>query len=168
MLQHLDALRHFITNYPTNPFCIICEDDILLSRTITETLPRIEKQFLTEELDILLLAYLTTIPPINPHFPPFNQPSLHQYPDDLWGSQCYMVSRKHARHLLETYTPEWAIKNPDKPYSPDWILTKFAPRRALAYPPLAIEDGQTPTSHEGQRAFHRASYELQRQWGDYM
>jgi hypothetical protein len=79
-----------------------------------------------------------------------------------------MVSFQHANHLLETYTPQWATQNLDKPYSPDWILTKFAKHRALIYPPLAIENGQTPTTNQGQVVFHRESHKLQLQWGNYL
>jgi GR25 family glycosyltransferase involved in LPS biosynthesis len=171
MLQHLDALNHFYLsaksdNYGTNnrssEYCIICEDDILISTHFKTHLPQIATRFHQLKLDVLLLGYLTTIPFENPHFPNIESHRFYGYPDDLWGSQMYMVSKEHARHLINTYTTKWATTHPEQPYSPDWILTKYANKRALLYPPLAIENGKTPTTHEGQRQFHKDCYEAQK------
>jgi hypothetical protein len=172
MTQHLDAIMHFYLSSPSikeneksNDYCIICEDDILLSPQIKENLPAIAKKFQEHNLDVLLLAYLTPTPfaiePQNdPHFPHLEAHRFYKYPDDLWGSQMYMVSKEHAHNLIYTYTLQWAIEHPDEPYSPDWILTKKG-NRALLYPPLAIEDGTTPTEHQGQRDFHKRCFDAQ-------
>lgn len=184
MLQHLDALTHFYLSSKPNKYedttersteyCIICEDDVLISSDFKSTIPKIATRFHQLGLDVLLLGYLTTIPleieppKTNPHFPHIESHRFYGYPDDLWGSQMYMVSKEHARHLINTYTTKWATTNLDKPYSPDWILTKHASNRALIYPPLAIEDGETPTTHQGQRQFHRDSYEAQKNLAHYI
>ena len=179
MLQHLDALMDFyLSSSPTKEndkskeYCIICEDDILLSKKIKENLPNIVKKFADLNLDILLLSYLTTTPlAIEPqndkHFPHIESHHFYGFPDDLWGSQMYMVTKEHARYLINTYTTKWAIEHPNEPYSPDWILTKKG-KRALIYPPLAIENGETLTEHEGQRHFHRQSYEVQKTLGEFI
>ena len=179
MLQHLDALTHFyLSSAPTRPdeksteYCIVCEDDILISKKFKENLPAIAKKFHELNLDVLLLAYLTLFPlaiePKNdaqyPHIEPHR---FYGFPDDLWGSQMYMVSKEHARNLIYTYTTEWALTHPDEPYSPDWILTKKG-NRALLYPPLAIENGTTPTSHEGQREFHKQCFDAQYKDGEFV
>jgi len=124
------------------------------------------QDFFTNDLDVLLLGYLLNwkLEGPNHHFPLlfFRQQPQYQYhfygfPNDLWGSQMYMVSYKHAVHLVETYTLLMASQYHDIPYSPDWILTKMG-KRALLYPPLVIENGETPTDHVGQRDFHKACY----------
>jgi GR25 family glycosyltransferase involved in LPS biosynthesis len=166
MLQHLDALRHFyIFSKTDEDHCIVCEDDILISTKFKTQIPKVLKQFRELNLDVLLLAYLTTSPltiepPENPYYPHKEPHRFYGFPGDQWGSQMYMVSRKHAKYLIDTYTVEWALKHPNEPYSPDWIITKNG-NRALLYPPLAVENGETPTEHEGQREFHRRSYEAQ-------
>lgn len=172
MLQHLDAIFHFYLssspaklNEKSTEYCIICEDDVLLSKHFKKNLPNIANKFNQLNLDVLLLAYLTTTPlsiePTNdPQYPHIESHRFYGYPNEQWGSQMYMISKEYARHLIYTYTTKWAIENPNEPYSPDWIITKKG-NRALLYPPLGIEDGNTPTSHEGQREFHRKSFEAQ-------
>lgn len=180
MLQHLDALIHFYStsssltniNKDENEYCIICEDDVLLSKKIKENLPNIVKKFHTLKLDVLLLAYLTHTPlaietPNNPYYLHIEPHRFYSFPDDQWGSQMYMISKKHARHLIDTYTIIWAMEHPNEPYSPDWILTKKG-NRALLYPPLGIEDGNTPTNNEGQCEFHRKCFESQYKEGEFI
>jgi GR25 family glycosyltransferase involved in LPS biosynthesis len=179
MLQHLDALTHFyLSSKSTNEneksaeYCIICEDDVLLSKKLKNNLPFVIKKFNEFNLDVLLLAYLTTSPltiePSNDtqyqHIEPHR---FYKYPNNQWGSQMYIISREHARHLIYTYTIKWAIEHPNEPYSPDWILTKKG-NRALLYPPLGIEDGNTPTNHEEQREFHKLCFEAQYKEGEFI
>ena len=40
------------------------------------------------------------------------------------------------------------------PFSADWIITKDTVNRAIIYPMLALEDGKSKYSHEGQQNFH--------------
>jgi len=164
MLQHLDSLRHFLDN-TSNEYCIVCEDDILMSKNLLVDLPSIIDKFRELELDVLLLGYLWPHwidPDGNPYFARMGRDEKYQYtrlPDDLWGSQMYMVSRNHARNLLEMFPPEYAVQEEGRsPYNPDWTLTKKG-KRALIYPMLAVEEGGSKLGIGWECEFHRLCYE---------
>lgn len=158
MLQHLDGIRDFYEN-TTCDYCIVCEDDIMISKNLKNDLPLIIDNFNKLNLDVLLLGYLMPSKIHNNYYKMIKQLgySFHEFPDDLWGSQMYLVSRNHAKFLLEKYTVEWASQNLDKPYSPDWILTKVG-KRAFIYPMVALEGGDTKTDNVGQNDFHRTCF----------
>jgi len=157
MLQHLDSIRDFYDN--TNfSHCIVCEDDIMISKNFINDLPNILQNFNQLKLDILLLGYLLPFKlNENPYFKPKSY-QYYNYPDDLWGSQMYLISRVYAKFLLDKYTIEFALNNLDKPYSPDWVITKNG-NKAMLYPMIAVEEGSTKTSHEGQNDFHKRCFE---------
>jgi hypothetical protein len=164
MLQHLDSLKHYLENTPDSAnYCIVCEDDIMISSQFRESLPEIISKFSDLNLDILLMGYLwpnKIDPHANAHFPLLDktQDFLYTgYPDDLWGSQLYMVSRKYAKYLLSEFPTEYIIKKDSIPYNPDWIITKLG-NRALISPMLAVEEGLTKTDHSGQNEFHRQCF----------
>lgn len=162
MLQHLDSLKHFLEESDKD-FCIVCEDDIHISKNLRNDLPEITKQFIELDLDVLLLGYLSMHPintETNAHFELKARSKKYKYanyPDDLWGSQMYMMSRKHAKNVLDKFGPEYILKG-ELPYNPDWILTKTG-NRALIVPMLAVEEGDTKTDHGGQNEFHRLCFE---------
>ena len=163
MLQHLDSIRDFLENTVAD-HCIVCEDDIVISKRFAEYLPDVLKHFDTCLLDVLLLGYLMPYRiEKNAHTDEkavfqWEHFSFFPYEDHLWGSQMYLVSRNHARHLLETYTVEYALTHLEEPFSPDWVLTKRG-KRALLYPMLAVEEGETKTDHYQQNEFHRRCFE---------
>jgi hypothetical protein len=68
----------------------------------------------------------------------------------LLGSQMYVVSRKWTEHLVDKYTVEYAEEHPDLPHNPDWIITKMG-HRAMVYPMLAMEEGDTKIGDDSQR-----------------
>lgn len=161
MLQHLDSIRHFYENTSAK-HCIVCEDDIHVSKHLHEHLPQIIQDFDALELDLLLLGYLYRYGVQgNPHFSLLKQNenyAYHWYPDNIWGSQMYLISRKHAETLLNKYTIEFAIEQLQKiPYNPDWTITKLG-KRALISPMLAVEEGDDKSNHEGQSEFHRTCH----------
>jgi len=165
MLQHLDSLQHFL-DHSIKEFCIICEDDILISKNMRNDLPEILEHFKRLGLDILLLGYLymyTIDPDSNSYFSlkldsyDKGKYKYANYPDDLWGSQMYLVSRKHASYLVEKFGPDY-IRNGDLPYNPDWTITKTG-NRALIVPMLAVEEGDTKTDHSGQNQFHQRCFQ---------
>lgn len=159
MLQHLDGLRHFVDHTDAD-HAIVCEDDIYVSKTFSSDLPKIVADFDAANLDVLLLGYLWPyqVDSTNPYFAPIGTRPFYSYPDDLWGSQMYLVSRRHANTLLEKYTMDFVRQFPDKPFSPDWTLTKDG-KRALLVPMLAVEEGTTKTDHQGQNDFHQRCFE---------
>ena len=158
-LQHLDSVRHFYEN-TTAKYCVVCEDDIHISKHLTSHLPGIIKDFEELELDILLLGYLfpNNSIPGNWHFPELKKSSdysYHKYPDDIWGSQMYLISRKHAEYILNTFTIDFALKHLEVVhYNPDWTITKYG-KRAVISPMLAVEEGADKSNHPSQTDFHQ-------------
>ena len=166
MLQHLDCMRDFFEN-SNKTYCIICEDDIYISKNITNDIENIVKNFDELELDVLMLGYLLThkIDNNNYHhnhyFPILNNNTInnkykyHSYPDDIWGTQMYLISRNYANFLLNKFTPQFAFENISSlNYSPDWIITKNG-KRALINPMIAVEEGVNLSDNEGQIYFHK-------------
>ena len=162
MLQHMDSIRNFVEE-TQNDFCIVMEDDILVSKDIVNDLPGAIETYNKLQLDVLVLGYLLpfkiydnntcfTLKDRN------NKYSYYDFPVDLWGSQMYMISRNHAIHLLELYTIEHAIKTIDtEPFSPDWTLTKYG-KKAINYPMIAVEDGGTKADLYSEHQFHLNCY----------
>jgi hypothetical protein len=71
----------------------------------------------------------------------------HHYPFDLWGTQMYVLSRKYAKNVIDTYSDIFAyaekaeIDKTMHPLSADWTITKNG-NRALLFPMLAFEKFQ--------------------------
>ena len=105
---HLDMIQQFVDSH--QPYGIFCEDDIMVNRTLPEHLSHIVQECDVMQLDILLLGYMKTYKveswmtghaeiasfPKRPY-------TYHEYPDDQWGVHMYMLSRKGAERILETY-----------------------------------------------------------------
>ena len=162
MLQHLDSVRHFYHNTSAE-HCIVCEDDIHISKYLIRDIPEIIENFTELNLDVLLLGYLFPHNiKDNWHFPMLRDTETYEYhgfPDDIWGSQMYLISRKHAKFLLDTFTIQFATDHLEKVhYNPDWTITKYG-RRAVITPMLAVEEGDDKSGHGGQTDFHRMCYE---------
>lgn len=161
MLQHLDSIRHFYENTSAD-YCVVCEDDIYISKSLATDLPNIIDTFSKLQLDVLLMGYLFPYSLHgNWHFPVLRDTTkycYHGYPDDMWGSQMYMVSRKHAKYLLDTFTIQFAVENLEKiHYNPDWTITKYGKRAAIS-PMMAVEEGDEKSGHEGQSDFHKMCF----------
>lgn len=153
-LNHLQLIRQFVDQTCAS-HVIVCEDDVYLRRTIKQDIPAIVRKFDESELDVLLLGYLW------PQRETAAGYQFHDYDDELWGAQMYMLSRKQATYLVETYTLAWALAHaPTRPFSPDWIITKDG-RRARLSPMVAVEEGAVNTTHSGQVEFHRRCAEAQ-------
>ncbi len=164
-LQHFDGLRDFYYNTDYQ-YCIGCEDDIYVSKSFSTDITGIIEHFEELKLDILMLGYLLPFKIDNEssyhqgYFPILKRTDKYlyqEYPNDIWGSQMYLVSRSYAKQLLDKYTPEFAFKNPDIPYNPDWIITKVG-KRALLNPMIAVEEGVNLSDHIGQIDFHKRCF----------
>jgi hypothetical protein len=162
MLQHMDSIRKFVEE-TQNDFCIVMEDDILVSKDIVNDLPGAIETYNKLELDVLVLGYLLPFK-IHDYNTCFrlkdrnNKYSYYDFPGDLWGAQMYMVSRNHAIHLLELYTIEHAVETIDtEPFSPDWTLTKYG-KKAIIYPMIAVEEGGTKANSYSESQFHLSCY----------
>jgi hypothetical protein len=180
MLQHLDCMRAFLENEDeTKEFLIICEDDIYILKELKARLPDVLAAYQALDLNIMLLGYLIDFKlEINPDvetnsaipgsdifyykdFPLLrtDEHSIYcDFPYHLWGSQMYLIDRKHARFLLDKYTLNYAREDLGRPFNPDWTLTKDG-KRAFVYPMLAVEEGVVVTDHYTQRTFHQRCVE---------
>jgi GR25 family glycosyltransferase involved in LPS biosynthesis len=168
MLQHLDAVSHFV-NQTEHQHCIICEDDVLIHKQLVDKMPGILKVFQSCNLDVLMLGYLL---PFKLDFQSeyhkryfktvaeHQSLSYHRYEDDIWGAQMYLISRKYGKQLLQKYTIEYALDG-DKPYNPDWTITKpDKNKRALIYPMLALEEGVNLSNDRSQNDFHSLCHKV--------
>ena len=170
-LGHFDMIQNFYDN-SEKEFGIFCEDDIFIHKDFNKLISDIIQDFKLMELDVLLLGYLIPFK-ISSQYNGFEFKSMnndlnnnsnnnlkyvyHNYPNDLWGAQMYMLTKKHAKYLLDKYTIEYAIRsltdNTLEPFSSDWTITKEG-NRALIYPMLAVETSDKKSGHYGQDIFH--------------
>jgi len=164
---HFDMINKFITE-TDKEYGVFCEDDIYLDKNLANDIPGIVEDFKAMNLDVLLLGYLTTFKIEEYHhgFSIKNEfhnrtKKYHNYPNDLWGAQMYMLSRTHAKTLLEKYYNGYAEQsiNPElnanmQPFCSDWTITKDG-NRAIIYPMYAVEDGKTQYETGGQHNFHQ-------------
>jgi hypothetical protein len=165
MLGHLELIRRFVEETDAS-HVIVCEDDVYLRRTFRRDLPSIVSEFDTRSLDVLLLGYLWPWREVDEVGSPGYR--FLEFNDEMWGTQMYLLSRRQAIHLVETYTLHWALDYwATRPFSSDWIITKVG-RRARLSPMLAVEEGGVVTAHAGQVAFHRRCAEAQYDPGLYV
>jgi len=163
MFGALDIIQNFYDN-SEKEFGIFCEDDVFIHKDFNKMMPDIIEDFKKMNLDVLLLGYLVPFK-IQSNYLGFELKSTdnnlkytyHNYPNDLWGGQMFMFTKKHAKYLLDKYTLEYAIRtltdNTLTPFSGDFTLTKEG-NRALIYPMLAVETADKQSGHYGQDIFH--------------
>lgn len=169
MLQHMDSINDFYYDHAQCDRCIVCEDDVHISRDFINDVKYLTEQFVALELDILLMGYLLPYninmeTQIHQHYFPITKKTdkfvFHEYPQDIWGCQMYMISRKYAKYLLDTYTLEYAYQNMGKnPYNPDWIITKNG-KKSLIVPMIAVEEGQNQSTNRDQIDYHTRCFQL--------
>jgi len=159
MIGHIDMIKNFYEN-SEKEYGIFCEDDVYIHKEFKLMIPDIIKDFKLINLDILLLGYLSPFE-IKPYYQNFELKSndtnlkytYNNYPNDLWGSQMYMLSKHQSKNILDKYNIEYATKsltdNTLQPFSADWTITKEG-NRALIYPMMAVEtaDKAEDTFHE--------------------
>jgi GR25 family glycosyltransferase involved in LPS biosynthesis len=173
MYGHLDMIHDFY--YNTNKlFGIFCEDDLYIHKDLEKKMPKIMFDFMYLKLDVLLLGYLLPFKiEKNVYYKDFQKKntiqntgidSYHDYPNDVWGTQMYMLSRSSAKKILDKYS--FSSGYADKTiyddslthFSADWTITKDG-NRALIFPMLAVEDNQSTYDNEGQHNFHNACFQ---------
>ena len=154
---HLDMIHMF--QQSDNEYGIFCEDDIILAKDFTKLLPEIIKCFNKLNLDILMLGYLCE----NKIDAYSNFPTLLTmgefkylgYPEGLWGTQMYLISKAQASRILSKYYEGYAERTlQDKtlsPFASDWTITKEG-RRALLYPLIVVEKVATYDDENQQRS----------------
>lgn len=164
MFGHMDMINDFY-NTGDKEYGIFCEDDIHINRNIKELIPEIIIQMNELELDIILLGYLVNFKIDETHINDFKKIgnissnfNIYNFPDYIWGTQMYIISKKYAKYLIDKYTVENFL-NKDIIFSADWTITKDG-RRSLLYPMIAIEENIHCHGHEGQLNFHKICSEL--------
>lgn len=171
---HFDMIEKFYNN-TDKEYGIFCEDDILIHKNLSKDITNIIEKFKIMNLDLLLLGYIldcTNVKDnnIQDYYQGFDIKAsfdnsiykYYNYPDNLWGAQMYMITRKQAKFLLDKYIYGYADKSLiDKnmtPFSIDWTATKDG-RRASIYPMYAIENGKTHYNNcDNQEKYHQGSF----------
>lgn len=164
---HLDMIYDF---YYESDKCygIFCEDDIHIHKDIVNIIPKILTDFNVLNLDILLLGYLTPFvvdlslsdmgfslkkeTRIKPIY------SYHNYPDELTGSQMYVINRKHAKTILDKYYKKYAdntLIDSNKCFISDNLIPKEG-NRALISPILSVK--QKNTKNKYHKNCHKIHY----------
>jgi hypothetical protein len=162
---HLDMIQMFYDSGKS--FGFFCEDDIVIHRDLPLLIPHIMEEYSAMDINLLLLGYMKTCKiegwmtghEIKHEFPgrPY---TYHNYPQDQWGVHLYMMDRKGAKRILDTYAHGFADSRPDIPFSPDWTISKIE-NHALISPMYAVEDGRDSWSHynhQGQYDFHMQTF----------
>lgn len=159
MQGHLKMIRSFVEETSAS-HGVFCEDDTHLRLSLATDLSAMVDAFDRQALDVLLLGYLSTDK--EDSATASDLVVFHDYDDDLWGAQMYMLSRSRAQSILKSYDLSYALKrgSDDVPFASDWIITKQGRRRRVT-PMLAVEEGGTITSDVGQSTFHRSCFEAQ-------
>lgn len=147
--SHIGAIDSFVKQFPTKQYCIIMEDDVVLTRTFLKELESIIQLWGTKEIDIVSLGYLN---PKTKFKCKQTDGVLGWDIDDLiWGTQCYIVKRAYAEELatlsLETNTnnlfkvlrAKHMYSNKELRLYADVVITGFG-RHGFVWPPIAIEN----------------------------
>lgn len=164
---HLDMIADF---YYESDKCygIFCEDDIHIHKDIVNIMPKILTDFNILNLDILLLGYLTPftidLSLIDEGFSLKKETRIkpkycyHNYPDDLTGSQMYVINRKHANTILDKYYKTYADKtlsDSNKCFISDYLIPKEG-NRALISPILSVKEKFTKNKYH--KKCHKVHY----------
>jgi len=162
MLSHMNCIKKF---YESNkPLGIICEDDIYIHKTLDKEIEKVTTFITNNQYDILLLGYLLNYkPPYHYHnlITSFDKYKVYDYNNQLWGLQMYMITRKHAKYLLDNFPIQWKFDNPKKAWASDWIISKNG-KRAMIYPMLAVEEGDRICDNDSsQKRYHRECNRIQ-------
>lgn len=148
---------------------VIIEDDVHLRLDLPKEMPCIMASFLKMDLDVLLMGYLTHMPPSAPRWAWPNkgvQFTYHEYPDDLYGAQMYMISRRYALDLLDRCGPGsgYALRTLADRSIPqfvsDWLITKSTKRRALISPMIGVEEGKTQSAENRYSEYHQRCHDI--------
>ena len=143
---HLKLIKRFLAS--GRPLAVVCEDDVMLSQSIAQDLPRAVQAFESLNLDVMLLGYLTPDQLDQPGSATILQAegfTYHGYEFNVYGTQMYLISREYAEFVHRTYgiASGFGRRTLVEPgllsFNADWIITKNG-RRAQVYPLLAIEE----------------------------
>lgn len=149
---HLDMIYDFYNN-SDKMYGIFCEDDIYIHNNIKNILKKVLADFNLLNLDILLLSYLLPYKislqnmssnyRLKTEMPKESFFKYHEYPEYLSGTQMYIITKDHAKRLLNDYYDTYSAKNNINHFVSDKIISKYSNgNSALIYPMLAIENNE--------------------------
>ena len=160
---HLDMIFNFYYKSDKS-YGIFCENDVHIHKQLIDILPKVLSDFNILNLDILLLGYLTnfvvneskekcgySLKKKTSKKPIY---TYHNYPDNLVGTQMYILNRKHAKYLIDKYYKNYADENSD--FISDIIITKDG-NRALISPVLSVEEKINQNNHH--KRCHKIHYD---------
>ena len=157
-LGHFDMIIDFYNN-STKEYAVFCEDDILIDKNLGTYISDFVLDYEIMNLDVLLLGYImdNKIDDDLVYYGfEFGKNHLgsnkernfeyYDYPYWVWGAQMYLISKRHAKYLLDNFYyngyPEMTLKDSNLvPFSSDWVITK-AGKKSLVTPLMAIEENE--------------------------
>jgi len=169
MYGHLDMINEFYQS-SSKEFGVFCEDNIYLHKDLKEVLKKILFDFKILNLDILLLSYFVPFQitkdmskfPLKCSINPSSDYKYHDYPDDVWGAQMYILSKTQAKNILDKYYFDYAEKTINNKnmniFSVDKTITKEG-NKALISPILAVKDNKTKYKDIEQRNFYNNCFQ---------
>ncbi len=149
--DHLHMIREFYYD-TTMSYGIFCEAEIHIHKDLGEIMTKILSDFNVLNLDVLLLGYhipfiadeimLATEFPLKRDTNSRAKYKYHNYPYDVVGKQMYIISRNHAKYVLDKYYAGYInktfIDDDGVPFSlSDFIITCDG-NTALISPALAV------------------------------
>lgn len=158
----LKMIEDFYNN-SIKEFGVFFENDIFLKKSLEVDLLNACNNMKTLNLDVLMIGYLINNTPevFGCHFiHTDNNNKYYNYPDDLWGTQGFILTKKQAKFYIDKYTIDYVLDpNKNETIAADWVYTKNG-NRALLYPPLVVEEGVIAGDHYGQVNFHKTCKEF--------
>jgi len=155
---HFKMLSQFVNN-STKEFGMFFEDDVYLSKDLPTDLSFLINNMKKYKLDVLLTGYLIDRHPCKIDNSSIMTVGFYKFDNELWGSQSYILTKNHAKYLLNKYNENYLDRclagEKLVPFSPDWTITKDG-NRAIVYPMYAVEEGNINSDHQGQINFHRS------------
>lgn len=156
--DHLQMIFDFY-HTTTKAYGIFCEADICIHKDLRVILTKILSDFSVLKLDILLLGYHVHFPitesmvtrgfPLKRAMTARSTYTYHDYPDDLAGTQMYVLSRKHAKYLLDKYYTGYIDKtfvdNTGRPFSSTGFIITREGNKALISPAVVAVSAENKT-----------------------
>jgi glycosyltransferase involved in cell wall biosynthesis len=104
-LGHLRAMKRFLETDDNH--CMIVEDDVRFHKNFNDIMPYIKDYMERTDVNVFSLGFVN-IPNINKKSSTLtlaNRLVLENVPiSNPWGCQCYMISRSHAKKLVEYFS----------------------------------------------------------------
>jgi hypothetical protein len=148
MYGHLDMINEFYHNNGKE-FGIFCEDGIYLQKELKKVLKKIFFPFkITKDTKDFPLKHPVRANSIYKY---------HDYPNNIYGSKMYILSKKQAKNILDKYYCKYAEKTiHDKNlniFSVDNTIIKEG-NRALISPILAIQNNKNECKNIEEQKFN--------------